>query len=133
MIVADCEEIRFGAERTCLFIPRTEKNAPDAGIYYRARTHRAGLERDIHIAFMQSPAAERAACFVYCLDFGMTKRVFVRFSRIVASADYNTVAYDDGTDGCFEQSRRFFASSIASSMYFSSICTSLEENLMNHG
>ena len=108
MIVADCKKVCLCTEGACLFIPRTEKNAPDAGIYYRARTHRAGLKRDINIAFMQSPAAECTAGFVYCLDFGMTKRIFVCFSRIAASADYHTVSYDNGTDRRFEQSLRFF-------------------------
>ena len=86
------EEVDNAAAGACDGIARAEDKAWNAGVYYRAGTHRAGFERHIHRAALKTPAAERGSGLADGFDLGVGGRV-AKLLTAVASAAYDA-AFD---------------------------------------
>ena len=68
-------------------VARAEDKAGDAGVDYRAGTHRAGLERHIHRAALEPPAAKRGPGLADSLDLGVGGRIAQLLAAVASAAD----------------------------------------------
>ena len=68
-------------------VARAEDKAGDAGVDYRAGAHRAGLERHIHRAALEPPAAKRGPGLADSLDLGVGGRIAQLLAAVASAAD----------------------------------------------
>ena len=110
MTEAFLEERCHRCAGAAVFVERAVYDALQAGSDHRARTHRAGFERDVQRAVRKPPVFPVSCRFLDREDLGVSSRTVLCFADIVTAPDHFAVfVRDDRADGDLSERRRFFS------------------------